>query len=148
LSSDVLVLDGREIMHEPLAHRRALLERHVLPALDEPIRYSPALDASLPDLIASVKAQELEGLVAKKRQSSYEPGLRSGAWQKMRINRGQAFVIGGYTIGGTTFNAIVFGYYEDGQLCHAARTRNGFTTTMKISVIRNRFEITKYLSLM
>ena len=54
---------------------------------------------SLPDLIASVKAQGFEGLVAKRRDSRYEPGLRSGAWQKMRVNRGQEFVIGGYTVG-------------------------------------------------
>ena len=47
-----------------------------------------------------MKAQGLEGLVAKRRDSRYEPGLRSGAWQKMRVNRGQEFVIGGYTIGG------------------------------------------------
>ena len=44
-----------------------------------------------------MKAQGLEGLVAKRRDSRYEPGLRSGAWQKMRVNRGQEFVIGGYT---------------------------------------------------
>ena len=47
----------------------------------------------------SVKAQGLEGLVAKRRDSRYEPGLRSGAWLKMRVNRGQEFVIGGYTVG-------------------------------------------------
>ena len=59
----------------------------------------PPLDASLPVLIESVKAQGLEGLVAKRRDSRYEPGLRSGAWLKMRVNRGQEFVIGGYTVG-------------------------------------------------
>jgi bifunctional non-homologous end joining protein LigD len=42
-----------------------------------------------------VKAQGLEGLVAKRRDSRYEAGLRSGAWQKMRVNQGQEFVIGG-----------------------------------------------------
>jgi bifunctional non-homologous end joining protein LigD len=47
------------------------------------------------DLIESVKASGLEGLVAKRRDSIYEPGLRSGPWQKMRINRGQESVIGG-----------------------------------------------------
>jgi len=63
----------------------------VLAKLGEPIRESPGLDASLPDLISSVKAHGLEGLVAKRRDSRYEPGQRSGAWQKMRVNRGQAF---------------------------------------------------------
>jgi bifunctional non-homologous end joining protein LigD len=41
------------------------------------------------DLVESVKAQGLEGLVAKRRDSKYEPGERSGAWQKMRVNQGQ-----------------------------------------------------------
>jgi len=45
----------------------------------------------------------------------------------MRINRGQEFVIGGYTVGGRTFDALVFGYYEGKRLIYAARTRNGFT---------------------
>lgn len=45
----------------------------------------------------------------------------------MRIQIGQEFVIGGYTVGGTTFDALVFGYYEGNQLLYAARTRNGFT---------------------
>ena len=85
------------------------------------------LEASLQDLIHSVKAQGLEGLVAKRRDSRYEPGLRSGAWMKMRINRGQEFVIGGYTLGTKTFDALIFGYYEGDRLIYAARTRNGFT---------------------
>jgi bifunctional non-homologous end joining protein LigD len=98
----VLVLKGTDVMGESLIKRRELLEEHVFPNISEPIRYSPLLEATLRDLIQSVKAQGLEGLVAKRRDSRYEPGLRSGAWQKMRINQGQEFVIGGYTIGGTT----------------------------------------------
>jgi ATP-dependent DNA ligase len=65
---DVLVLRGRDVMSEPLVARRALLENRILPKLRDPIRYSRELKASLPDLIASVKAQGLEGLVAKKTQ--------------------------------------------------------------------------------
>ena len=84
-------------MTEPLSERRVLLKNHVLPKLMEPIRYSPELKASLPQLIASVKSAGLEGLVAKRRNSRYEAGQRSGAWRKMRINRGEEFVIGGYT---------------------------------------------------
>jgi hypothetical protein len=66
------------------------------------------------------------GMVAKRLDSRYEPGLRSGAWQKMRVNRGQEFVIGGYTVGGDPFDALIFGYHEKGELIYAARTRNGF----------------------
>jgi len=124
---DVLILRGREIMNETLEKRRALLEKYILSRLGEPIRYSPELKASLPDLIRSVKSQGFEGLVAKQRRSRYEPGQRSGAWRKMRINRGQEFVIGGYTPADKNFDALIFGYYDDGKLQYVARTRNGFT---------------------
>jgi bifunctional non-homologous end joining protein LigD len=59
-----------------------------------------------------VRAQGLEGLVAKRLDSSYEPGQRSGAWQKMRLNRGKEFVIAGYTPSAKNFDALAFGYYR------------------------------------
>jgi ATP-dependent DNA ligase len=65
------------------------LEKHFLPKLVEPIRYSPELKADLPQLMASVKSVGLEGLVAKRRKSRYGPPQRSGAWRKMQINRGK-----------------------------------------------------------
>ena len=107
---DLLVLNGKDVMGEPLVKRRDLLEKRVLPKLSEPVRYSPELKASLTDLIQSVKAQGLEGLVAKRRDSKYEPGLRPGAWQKMRVNRGQEFVIAGYTPSPKNFDALVMVY--------------------------------------
>jgi ATP-dependent DNA ligase len=73
---DVLILSGRNVMSETLDTRRTLLEQQVLPKLKEPIRFSPQLNASLTDLIASVKDQGFEGLVSKKRTSNYEPALR------------------------------------------------------------------------
>ena len=76
---DVMMLGGKNVMHDTLEDRRTLLERKVLPKLKEPVRYAAPLDASLPDLIHSVKVQGLEGLVAKRLDSHYEPGLRSGA---------------------------------------------------------------------
>ena len=78
-------------MLEPLTKRRELLERQVLPKLTDPIRYSPELEASLLDLIQSVKAQRLEGLVAKRRDGKYEPGERSGSWQKMRATKARSW---------------------------------------------------------
>ena len=126
---DVLVLAGEDVRSQPLRKRRELLENNILPKLGEPIRYSPALDAALPVLVRSVTEQGLEGLVAKRRDSPYEAGKRSGAWQKMRINQRQEFVIGGYTVGGRTFDALVFGYYEGKDLLFASKTRNGLQIT-------------------
>ncbi len=131
---DVLILAGRDVRKEPLSARRNLLEEKILPKLEEPIRYLRELEASLPDLIKAVKAQSLEGLVAKRRDSVYESGLRSGAWRKMRVNAGQEFVIGGYTVGGPTFDALIFGYYEGKKLLYVARTRNGFTPASRAAL--------------
>jgi bifunctional non-homologous end joining protein LigD len=133
---DLLILKGRDVMGEPLGKRRELLEEHVLPTLAEPIRYSPVLEAKLEDLVRSVKAQGLEGLVAKRRNSKYEPGQRSGAWQKMRVNQGQEFVIAGYTPSPKNFDALVIGYYEGSKLMYAARTRNGFTPASRAELFK------------
>ena len=137
---DLMVLRGHNVMAEPLDARRALLEAQVLPLLREPVRYSPELRARMADLIQSVKAQRLEGLIAKRRDSLYEPGKRSGAWLKMRVNRGQEFVIGGYTIGGATFDALIFGYYDGDDLIYAARTRNGSTPKLRAE-LANAFRL-------
>jgi bifunctional non-homologous end joining protein LigD len=128
---DVMVLAGRDVRGDTLEARRRLLEQRVVLTLTEPVRYTGELTASLRDLIHSVKAQGLEGLVAKRRTSRYEPGQRSGAWQKMRVNRGQEFVIGGYTLGTKTFDALIFGYYDGDRLLYPARTRNGFTPALR-----------------
>jgi ATP-dependent DNA ligase len=132
---DLLILKGRDVMAEPLLKRRALIEKHVLPTLADPIRYSPIFEASLPNLIRSVKEQGLEGLVAKRRDSKYEPGLRSGTWQKMRVNRSREFVIAGYTPSLKNFDALIIGYYEGDELMYAARTRSGFTPASRAELL-------------
>ncbi|MDP9162189.1 MAG: non-homologous end-joining DNA ligase [Acidobacteriota bacterium] len=133
---DLLVLAGRDVMCEPLEVRRGLLEERVLSKLHDPIRYSVELKAGLTDLIASIKAQQLEGLVAKKCGSAYESGLRSGTWQKMRINQGQELVIGGYTPSDRSFDALIIGYYESDRLLYAGRTRNGFTPALRLELMK------------
>ena len=92
-------------MRETLQKRRELLETKVLPKLTEPSGTRRRLSRPA-ELVQSVKAQGFEGLVAKRRDSVYESGLRSGAWMKMRVNHGQEFVIGGYTRGTKTFDAL------------------------------------------
>jgi len=128
---DVMVVSGRDVMANTLEERREHLERTVLPTLAEPVRYAGELKATLRALVHSVKEQGLEGLVAKRRDSRYEPGQRSGAWMKMRVNRGQELVIGGYTLGTKTFDALVIGYYEGDDLVYVGRTRNGFTPAIR-----------------
>jgi ATP-dependent DNA ligase len=136
---DVMIVAGQDVMAEPLSRRRKLLSTRVLSRLGEPVRESPVLGARLADLIRSVKAQGLEGIVAKRADSRYQSGQRSGAWRKMRVNRGQDFIIGGYTPARRNFDAMIFGYYdEEGRLVYAARTRSGFTPASR-DVLFRRF---------
>lgn len=133
---DLLLLAGKDLTGEPLVKRRELLERRVLPALSEPVRCSPVLEASLSDLIQSIRAQGLEGLVAKLASSRYEAGQRSGAWLKMRVNLAQQFVIGGYSLGGSAFDAVILGHFVDGKLVYVARTRSGFTPSSRAKLLK------------
>jgi bifunctional non-homologous end joining protein LigD len=133
---DIMVAAGEDVMALPLEARREILRCRVFPHVADPIRESPVLEAPLPQLIHSVKIQGLEGLVAKRRDSRYEPGQRSGAWQKMRVNQGQEFVISGYTPGPRNFDAVIIGHYEGDRLIYVARTRNGFTPGSREALFR------------
>ena len=77
-------------------------------------------------MLQFVKQHGLEGVVAKRSDSVYEAGKRSGSWSKHRINLGQEFVIGGYTPGTHGFDALIIGFYRDKKLIYAARVRAGF----------------------
>ena len=54
----------------------------------------------------------------------------------MRVNQGQEFVSGGYTLAAKTFDALIFGYYEGDKLIYVARTRNGFTRATRAILMK------------
>jgi ATP-dependent DNA ligase len=60
---------------------------------------SEQFDIPAGKMLAAVREQQLEGAIGKRKDSVYEAGKRSGAWVKMRVNKGQEFVIGGFTPG-------------------------------------------------
>jgi ATP-dependent DNA ligase len=93
----------------------------VLPRLPNSVRYSDILEASPAALMEAVREQGFEGIVAKRRDSLYEPGKRSGAWQKMRVLQSREFLIGGYTPGAKNFDGILIGYHEGRELLYVAR---------------------------
>jgi ATP-dependent DNA ligase len=92
---DLLVLSGRNLTDTPLQERRELLQTRAMRRLREPIRFSETLNAPLDRVLEAVRSLGLEGVIAKHRRSSYEPGRRPGTWVKFRINQGQELVIGG-----------------------------------------------------
>src|SRR5260221_2856964 len=77
-------------------------------------------------MLSAVRKQGLEGVVAKRKDSLYEPGKRTGFWVKLRINKAQEFVIGGFMPGPHGVDSIIVGYYRGKELVYVARVRNGF----------------------
>lgn len=77
----------------------------------------------------------MRAFVAKRGDSLYESGKRSGAWLKYKVNKGQEFVIGGYT-GGDPLDALILGYYEGDKLMYAAKVRNGFVPHVRREVMK------------
>lgn len=120
---DVLVSRGTDVKMLPLAERRDLLSRILTPS--NRVQRSEHFCGALSKFVGAVKEIGGEGVVAKRLDSRYEPGRRSGSWSKMRLNIGQEFVIGGFTTGSNGVDALVVGYYEDGKLIYAARVRAG-----------------------
>lgn len=121
---DILHDRGASLLDRPLTERRAQLEKLDLP---DPVRLSHTLEASAADLVRAAREQGLEGIVAKRVNSVYEPGARSGAWVKFKVNQGQELVIGGYIPGPQGFTSLLAGYYDDaGRLIFIAKVKNGF----------------------
>jgi DNA ligase D-like protein (predicted ligase) len=130
---DLLCWKDRDLTRVPMVERRALLKSLVV-IRDKRIRIADYLEAAPKDLLAAVREQGLEGIIGKRKDSVYQPGKRSGAWIKYRVNRGQEFVIGGYFPGPHGIDSLIVGYYDEGKLTYVARTRNGFVPASRRQV--------------
>jgi DNA ligase D-like protein (predicted ligase) len=127
---DVLVHKGKVLTSLPLSERRAILAK-ILPRNDH--LSMSVVDYSAAQMLKFVKQHNLEGVVAKRTDSIYEPGKRSGLWSKYRINLGQEFVVGGYTPG-NPFDALIIGFYRGKDLMFASRVRAGFVPATRRDV--------------
>jgi bifunctional non-homologous end joining protein LigD len=131
---DLLQLDGRSLLGLPYEQRRTLLERLALegPAWRTP-RHRAGGGAAL---LEATRAQGLEGIVAKRLDSSYVPGQRGDAWRKLRNRRRHELVIGGWTEGAGgragRVGALLLGARDrpDGPLRYAGRVGSGFGEAM------------------
>ncbi len=111
---DLLHLDGHCVRDLPYVQRRELLEDL---GLDGPRWRTPRYrHGGGPDLLEAARRQGLEGIVAKRCDSPYRPGKRTGEWIKTRVWRRQEFVIGGYIPGegrrARRVGSLLVGYYD------------------------------------
>jgi bifunctional non-homologous end joining protein LigD len=126
---DLLWLNGENLMELPLIERRRRL-REIVPASDS-IKMSENFDASATEFFEAAQKMGLEGIIAKKEDSVYIPGTRTRDWLKIKTQRRQEVVIGGFTRNeGTakTFSALLAGVYEDGKLNYIGKIGTGFNT--------------------
>jgi bifunctional non-homologous end joining protein LigD len=130
---DLVRCKDRDVTGLSLIERRGLLKSLVV-IRDKRIRISDYVEATPEALLSAVREQGLEGIVGKQKDSHYQPGKRSGAWIKYRVNRGQEFVIGGYFPGPHGFDSLIVGYYDGEKLMYVARTRNGFVPVSRRQV--------------
>jgi bifunctional non-homologous end joining protein LigD len=94
---DLVHLDGNSLVGVPLLRRKALLERTVIPG--DRIKLVDYVVADGEMFFDAITTMGLEGMVAKRADSMYEPGARSPTWIKVKVVKSQEFVVGGYTNG-------------------------------------------------
>ena len=131
---DLLHLDGKDLTAEPLLKRRARLAR----VLDgSGLLASEELPGTVAAIVEAVRGLGLEGVIAKRKDSLYEPGERSDAWQKLKLENQQEFVIGGYRPAGSNgIDALLVGYYDDTGLRFAGKVRAGFVPHLRREVFK------------
>jgi DNA ligase D-like protein (predicted ligase) len=134
---DLLAYKGKDLRKLPLAERRSLLEGYALKGMRDPVRVSSVFNASPKKLVTAAKESGLEGIVAKRSDSRYESGERSGSWVKYKTNEGQELVIGGYKPDTNGFEYLLVGYYEGRALIFIAKIRNGFTPALRREVAQH-----------
>lgn len=126
---DLLWYDGRNLMNLPLNERQAILN-HVLPIEDDRIRLSKVFNASGIEFFKAAERMGLEGIIAKKSNSTYSPDLRSREWLKIKIHKRQEVIIAGFTKNEDTtkqFSSLLLGVYEAGALQYVGKVGTGFS---------------------
>jgi bifunctional non-homologous end joining protein LigD len=139
---DVLWLDGHTTLELQYRERRRLLEAL---ALNGPSWQTPSVHQGDGwSLLAATREHGLEGIVAKRLDSVYEPGRRSRNWLKVKNHLRQEFVVGGWVPGkgarSTTLGALLIGYYEStdpgARLRYAGRVGTGLSEAELARLVR------------
>jgi len=124
---DILWLDGYDVTQMPLLERKRLL-KEIIPA-GEVIRFSDHVEENGINFFKAAKEKDLEGVIAKNKNSSYEIGVRSRNWLKIKTEARQEAVVCGFTAPRASrqyFGALILGIYDDDKLVYAGHTGSGF----------------------
>jgi bifunctional non-homologous end joining protein LigD len=133
---DLLWLDGRSLLDDPLEDRRRQLARIL--RTDPRVRLSEHIEAEGLAFFEAARARGLEGIMAKDRRSPYLAGRRSDTWRKVKIRPEQELVVGGWRRGigyASDLGALLVGIHEDGDLRYAGKVGAGFTRDTRAELL-------------
>lgn len=132
---DLLWLDGRPLFDVPLT-RRAELLAELIPESESWAVVESFPGEAGPDLFRAVAAAGLEGVVGKRRESPYRPGVRSRDWQKVKRRLEMLAVVLGYTTPVGRPGGLLLGAYSEGRLRYIGRVGSGVTSEDLLAVRR------------
>ena len=140
---DLLHFAGVNLRSAPYADRRRYLAQCLLPSAHIQLIHASA-DAE--GLYAAAMASGYEGIVAKRRDSIYQPGQRVAAWLKVKPVHTAEFVVGGCTKGKGArepLGALLLGYWEDGALKYAGHVGSGLDDAAVAELTRRIRDLTR-----
>jgi bifunctional non-homologous end joining protein LigD len=129
---DLLHLNGVDLRKKPLRERKQMLRQLVA---GTSVRLSADLPGTPAEIIKAVRKHGLEGVVAKKVDSIYESGQRSGAWLKLPLKPKDEFIIGAYRPAGAALELLLVGYQKAGKLWFCGKVRQGLNRWNRKSLV-------------
>lgn len=141
---DILTYNGKDLTHLPLIERKKILQALLKKSKQPHIRFSDHIEAKGKAFFREAKKKKLEGIIAKKKDSTYQ-FRRSRDWQKIKTGLRQEVVIGGFTEprgGRKLFGALMIGVYEKGKLVYVGHVGGGFNQKSLEEVYRDLKKIT------
>ena len=127
---DILWLNGLDLTNVPLIQRKKILQE-ILPINHEVIKYSDHVVGKGKDFFKVAVKQGLEGIMAKRADSIYQPGSRTPDWTKIKVALRQEVIIAGYTEPRRSrkfFGSMLLGVYDKNELVCIGHTGSGFNT--------------------
>ena len=134
---DLLWIEGRDLTGLPLSERRSLLQPIV--SGEGVIRYSDSFETSGKEFFAKAQELGLEGIMAKRADSLYTPGVRTREWLKIKTASRQEVVIGGFTRNEDSpklFSALLVGVFENGALQYTGKVGTGFPEKLQQEMMK------------
>jgi bifunctional non-homologous end joining protein LigD len=128
---DILICDTEVLLREPWKTRRARLVKEFAKSVSDHVGITESIENDGKKMLALARRQGWEGIIAKRIDSIYEPGVRTRAWLKLKIEFTQEFVVGGFTEPRNSrqhLGALLLGYYDHDRFIYVGHTGGGFTT--------------------